>query len=69
MDFTVIKYSGQGSFKVKKATIDNFLFFTGNHRHLPIESVNDPLSYMIHHLYYQKSHENINSPAPKAHHL
>ena len=26
MDFTVIKYSGQGSFKVKKGTIDKLLF-------------------------------------------
>ena len=26
MDFTAIKYSGQGSFKVKKGTIDNLLF-------------------------------------------
>ena len=43
MDFTVIKYSGQGSFKVKKGTIDKLLFFTENHKHLPITSVNDPL--------------------------
>ena len=42
-DFTAIKYSDQGSFKVKKGTIDNFFFFTENHRHLPIASVNDPL--------------------------
>ena len=34
----------QGSFKVKKGTI-NRLFFTENHRHLPIASVNDPCSY------------------------
>ena len=26
MDFTAIKYSGQGSFKVKKGTIDKLLF-------------------------------------------
>ena len=26
MDFTVIKYSGQGNFKVKKGTIDKLLF-------------------------------------------
>ena len=43
MDFTATKYSGQGSFKVKKGTIDKLLFFTENHRHLPIASVNDPL--------------------------
>ena len=43
-DFTAIKYSGQGSFKGKKGTIDK-LFFTENHRHLPIASVNDPLTY------------------------
>ena len=43
MDFTAIKYSGQGSFTVKKGTIDKLLFFTENHRHLPIASVNDPL--------------------------
>ena len=42
MDFTAIKYSGQGSFKVKKGTIDFFFIFTENHRHLPIASVNDP---------------------------
>ena len=42
MDFTVIKFSGQGSFKVKKGTIDKLLFFSENHRHLPITSVNDP---------------------------
>ena len=42
-DFTAIKYSGQGSFKVKKGTIDKHLFFSENHRHLPIASVNDPL--------------------------
>ena len=42
MDFTAIKYSGQGSFKVKKGTIDFFFTFTENHRHLPIASVNDP---------------------------
>ena len=27
MDFTAIKYSGQGSFKVKKGTIDKLLFY------------------------------------------
>ena len=44
-DITAIKYSGQGSFKVNKGAIDNFFFiFTENHRHLPIASVNDPLS-------------------------
>ena len=42
-DFTAIKHSGQGSFKVKKRTIDKLLFFTENHRHLPIACVNDPL--------------------------
>ena len=42
-DFTAIKYSGQGSFKVKKRTIDKLFIFTENHRHLPIASVNDPL--------------------------
>ena len=26
MDFTAIKYSGQGSFKVNKGTIDKLLF-------------------------------------------
>ena len=40
MDFTVIKYSGQGSFKVKKGTIDKLLFFTKDHRHCQ-------LSFMI----------------------
>ena len=30
-DFTAIKHSGQGSFKVKKRTIDKLLFFTENH--------------------------------------
>ena len=38
-----MKYSGQGSFKVKKGTSDK-RFFTENHRHLPIASVNDPLN-------------------------
>ena len=48
-DFTAIKYSGQGSFKVKKRTIDKLLFSLKTigialHRlHLPIASVNDPL--------------------------
>ena len=42
IDFTAIKYSGQGSFTVKKRTIDKLLSFTENHRHLPIASVNDP---------------------------
>ena len=49
MDFTVIKFSGQGSFKVKKGTIDKLLFFSENHRHLPITStsVNDPSNVPI----------------------
>ena len=42
MDFTFIKYSGQGSFKAKKGTIDK-LILTEIHRHLPIASINDPL--------------------------
>ena len=42
MDFTAIKCSGQGSFKVKKGTIDKTFTFTENHWHLPIASVNDP---------------------------
>ena len=46
-DFTAIKYSGQGSFEVKKGTIDILLFFTENHRHLPIASVNDPLTQQL----------------------
>ena len=37
MDFTVIKYSGQGSFTVKKGTIDKLLFLLKT-----IASVNDP---------------------------
>ena len=37
MDFTVIKYSGQCSFTVKKWTID-ILIFTETHR----QRVNDP---------------------------
>ena len=41
-DFTAIKYSGQGSIKAKKGTIDKLFIFTENHRHLPIASVNDP---------------------------
>ena len=41
-DFTAIKYSSQGSFKVKKGTI-----VTENHRHLPIASVYDPLKRQI----------------------
>ena len=40
MYFTATKHSGQGSFLVKQRTIDIFLL--KNHRHLPIESVNDP---------------------------
>ena len=44
MDFTAIKYSGQGSFRVKKETIGELLFLLKNHRHLPIASVNDPCS-------------------------
>ena len=47
MDFTAIKYAGQGSFKVKKGTIDKLLFFTENHRHLPKASVNDPFQEML----------------------
>ena len=47
MDFTVIKYSGQGSITVKKRTIDKLIFFTESHRHLPIASVNDPLHLNI----------------------
>ena len=47
MDFTAIKYSGQGSFKVKKGTIDKLFFFTENDRHLPIPSVNDPLHFFL----------------------
>ena len=43
MDFTAINYSGQGSSEVKKGTIDKLLFFTENHWHLLIASVNDPL--------------------------
>ena len=41
MDFTAIKYSGQGSFKVKKGTIDKLLFLLKT-----IASVNDTLSYL-----------------------
>ena len=45
---TAIKYSGQGSFKVKKRIIDKLFFiFTENHSHLPIVSVNDPLFFSI----------------------
>ena len=44
MDFTAVKYLGQGSFKAKKGTIDKLLFFTENHTRLPIASVIDPLS-------------------------
>ena len=36
-DFTAIKYSGQGSFKVKEGTIDKLLFLLKT-----IASVNDP---------------------------
>ena len=46
MDFTAIKYSGQGSFNVTKEAIDK-LIFTENHRHLPMASVNDPLVIKI----------------------
>ena len=53
MDFTVIKYSGQGSFKVKKGTIDK-LIFTENHRHLPIASVNDPLKAQLIAVYFNR---------------
>ena len=42
MDFTAIKYSGQGSFKVKKWTIDKLLFLLKTIGILPIASVNDP---------------------------
>ena len=45
MDFTSIKYSGQGRFTEKKGTIEKLLFYTENRRHLPIASVNDPLSF------------------------
>ena len=41
MGFTAIKYSGQGSFTMKKGTIDKLLFLLKT-RHLPIASVNDP---------------------------
>ena len=37
-----------------------------------VQSTLHYFSYLIHHLqeiYYQKSHENINSPATKGHHL
>ena len=51
MDFTAIKYSGQGSFKMKKGTIDTFIF-TESHRDLPIASVNDPLPGRLCGLYY-----------------
>ena len=40
MDFTVTKYSCQGSFTVKKGTIDIFLFLLKT-----IGSVNDPFSF------------------------
>ena len=43
MDFTAIKYLGQGSFKVKKRDDWQTFIFTENHRHLPIASANDPL--------------------------
>ena len=43
MDFTAIKYSIQGSFKVKKGTIDKLLFLLKTIGiYLPIASVNDP---------------------------
>ena len=44
--FARVKYSGQGSYKVKKGTIDKTFIFTENHRHLPIASVNDPLMHI-----------------------
>ena len=47
MDFIVIKYSGQGSFKVKKGTVLQSFIYTENHRHLPIASVNDPLHLIV----------------------
>ena len=46
MDFTAIKYSGQGSFGVKKGTIDKLLFLLKTIG-LPIASVNDPLHFFL----------------------
>ena len=39
-NFTAIKYSGPGSFKVKKGTFDKLLFLL---KTIGIASVNDPL--------------------------
>ena len=41
-DFTAIKYSGQGNFKVKKGTIDTLLLLLKT-----IASVNDPLVVVV----------------------
>ena len=54
MDFTAIKYSGQGSFNVKNGTIDK-VFFTENHKHLPIASVNDPWRRLLALIIFQRS--------------